>query len=319
MTMQGNDFSGSPDFVKQSIQSAATSSESYWQPSRVVISAWLEHAPFAFWIMNAISPATLVELGTHNGFSFFTFCEAARRLRLPTRCFAIDTWQGDDHAGFYGDEIYADVSGVATASYPDSAVLLRGYFDDFVHGFDDASIDLLHIDGRHSYEDVKHDFESWLPKVADGGIVLFHDIAEHERGFGVWQLWEEVAQRYPHFSFKHGHGLGVLGVGTQLSPALKQLFDSTDDAIERVRSFYSDLGELVSARYSRDVEEAAIRVEIASLRASLGELTDQLAELRNSYSWRMTRPLRKAAAAIPSGGRHMVRSGVGKLLGAFRR
>jgi len=41
-------------------------------------------------------------------------------------------------------------------------------------GFD-SKIDLLFIDGDHSYKGVKSDIKLWLPKVKIGGFVLFHD------------------------------------------------------------------------------------------------------------------------------------------------
>jgi len=36
-------------------------------------------------------------------------------------------------------------------------------------------IELIFIDGDHSYEMVKLDFEMWFPKVIEGGIIAFHD------------------------------------------------------------------------------------------------------------------------------------------------
>ena len=53
----------------------------------------------------------------------------------------------------------------------------------------------------------------WRSTVRDGGVILFHDIAERENGFGVWRLWEEIAEPGRSFTFEHGHGLGVLAVG----------------------------------------------------------------------------------------------------------
>ena len=74
------------------------------RPAVVPPSAWTGHLPFAFWVVEEARPRTLVELGSHHGTSYLAFCQSVVRCGYDTRCFAVDTWQGDEHSGFYGDE-----------------------------------------------------------------------------------------------------------------------------------------------------------------------------------------------------------------------
>jgi cephalosporin hydroxylase len=41
-------------------------------------------------------------------------------------------------------------------------------------------LDYLFLDGDHTYDGVRRDFEMYAPLVRSGGIVVFHDIAEHK-------------------------------------------------------------------------------------------------------------------------------------------
>ena len=172
--------------------------------------AWLGHIPFIFYLISVKKPNLIVELGTHAGCSYFGMCEAVKLNKLQSNCFAVDTWQGDAHAGFYPDAIFNLVEDFNKKNYQEYSILLRMTFDNALKKIEDNSIDLLHIDGFHTYQAVKHDFETWLPKVSSGGIILFHDTNVKERDFGVYKLWEEIRSNYPSIEFKHSFGLGVM-------------------------------------------------------------------------------------------------------------
>lgn len=277
-------------------------------PAHYPTSAWLTHAPFASWLIEALRPEVVVELGTHYGYSAFAFAEAAKRLGLATTITALDTWQGDDHAGFYDDEVFQYVQATAHEDYSESIRLLRGLFTQSRPMFRESSVDLLHIDGRHAYEDVLADYTEWVSTVRDGGIVLFHDIAERDKGFGVWRLWDEISAPGRSFAFEHGHGLGVLSVG-EPAPRLRALFDADKATATRIQADFERLGELCARQawlltLPRELEQVrqVVRVQaengqrqhelIEDLRARLQAEQGHVTALMTSTSWRITGPLR---------------------------
>jgi len=117
-------------------------------------------------------------------------------------------------------------------------------FAEALPDFADKSIDILHIDGRHFYDDVRQDFLDWLPKLSDNGIVLFHDTQIRERNFGVYQFWEQLSQVRPSFEFHHHCGLGVLSTGSIIPENLKGLFKAQEDpaVTQSIRTAYERLG-----------------------------------------------------------------------------
>lgn len=265
------------------------SMESFQVPDRIVESAWVEHAPFGFWMIEALRPKSIVELGVHNGFSYFVFCQAVTRLRLHTRCFAIDTFEGDEQAGFYGADVYERVS-KHNRRYDGFSTVIRSTFDEACDQFADGSIDILHVDGRHTYDDVRRDFETWLPKLSSQGVVLFHDTAEHGPGFGVHRLWEQLRLRYPHFEFMHGHGLGIVGVGENIPPKLRRLFAASASApsTRAIRATYERLGGALE-----DMRQLTSHGgETAHLRRRVEDLEAAIRGYERSTSWRLTAPLR---------------------------
>jgi predicted nucleic acid-binding Zn-ribbon protein len=227
-------------------------------PARLVWpSPWIGHIPFAFWLVDALRPRSIVELGVHSGNSYCAFLQAVQSLALPAQCYGIDHWRGDEHSDYYGDDVYGELRSYHDPRYGTFSTLIRTTFEEALPYFSDSSIDLLHIDGFHSYEAVARDFSEWLPKMSPRGVVLFHDINVREREFGVWRFWEEIAARHQTFAFVHSHGLGLAYVGTEPPPAsLRTLLALADpDSIGPIRSYFTRLGMSLVDRYSRNQAE----------------------------------------------------------------
>jgi hypothetical protein len=300
---------------QQALAAPWINSASYWIPEYIVESAWLEHAPFSAWLISELRPESIVELGTHHGFSYFAFCDFARRLELPTKFLAIDTWEGDEHAGFYGEEVFAAVS-EWNRLYATQSTLVRSRFDVARTGVHERSVDLLHIDGRHRYEDVSEDFELYLPTMSSRGVVLFHDIAERSGDFGVYRFWDELKQRYPTFEFEHGHGLGVAFVGIEMTQTLLTLAGADELTSEAIRQTYATLGARttdIRRLLARTAEAEVLELRAGALELQLGQNSQLLEDLRRqllvaeedreqladrvaaygaSTSWRITAPFR---------------------------
>lgn len=176
--------------------------------------SWAGHRRFGYDLVRNLKPKRIVELGTCWGISFFAFCQAVDEAALSTELWAVDTWEGDDNTGRYGPEIFEGFTRVRRHQFPMLDVRVsKTTFDEARRGFAPASIDLLHIDGCHSYEAVRHDFETWRDAVTDDGVVLFHDTAVRENAFGVYRLWDELKARFAFAEFEHSYGLGVLFMG----------------------------------------------------------------------------------------------------------
>ena len=222
------------------------------QPQRLTISSWIELLPFGMYMVEQLQPATLVELGTHYGVSYCGFCQAVETLGLETRCYAVDNWKGDGHTGGYEEAVYEDLRQYHDPRYGHFSRLMRMNFDDALPSFRDGSIDLLHIDGFHTYDAVRHDFETWLPKLSERGVVLFHDVYERDREFEVWRFWDEIKARYPTFDLPHEHGLGVAAVGAQSASLLADLLAAAPDERELIRTFFDTVGAHITGRMRRE-------------------------------------------------------------------
>lgn len=233
-------------------------------------SAWWGHVPFAFWIMQNMKPSTFVELGTHYGVSYAAFCESVKQNRLNTKCFAVDSWTGDEQSGKYGLDVFLKVKDINNERYSAFSELLWMEFDDAVKNFNNESIDLLHLDGFHSYDAVKHDFEVWSPKLSKKSVVLFHDTNVRKNGFGVWKLFDQLRLQYDAFEFLHGNGLGIICFGDDCSDSIREMCKLKDDAdISSIRNFYAYFGSFWINRIESYVTNETMHNSIIELERKL--------------------------------------------------
>jgi predicted O-methyltransferase YrrM len=158
---------------------------------------------------------TTLEIGTSRGGSLFILC----RLAAPD-----GTIISVDMPGAGYGEAYTPAHARLFQLFPSKGQSLslvkadshhpgtRRRVEDLLNG---KQVELLFIDGDHSYEGVKKDFEMYSPLVADGGMIAFHDIAVHTKfaNCEVDRFWNEVKQNYRHREIIDDTKQGWAGIG----------------------------------------------------------------------------------------------------------
>jgi hypothetical protein len=165
--------------------------------------------------------------------------------------------------------------------------------------FSDFSIDLLHIDGFHSYESVRSDFESWLPKMQSNGIVLLHDIHVRRNSFGVHKFWNEVKSKFETIEFVGSHGLGVVFLGEVPPGKLSELLQiaKNGDLAQVQGTFGSISDDVIQGSRISEVNIAVAERDsaVAERDSAVAERDSAVAErdnLLNSNIWKITKPYR---------------------------
>jgi len=274
-----------------SILKILSNQESLIAPTIITETHWAAHVPFVRWLVSELKPKTFVELGTENGHSFFNIAESMHKINLQSSCFAVDTWLGDEFTSEYSKDVYSSVVKINQQIFKNRNVLLRMQFNSALKQFKNKSIDLLHIDGSHRYEDIKNDFQKWLPKVSENGVILIHDIQVRDPKFGVYDFWQEITQSFRHIEFFHGFGLGVVFLGENTHRRLVQ--DYGIHSKEFVGFF-----EVLGSKYLKNIEKTNHSLEnpsesqILNLKKSNLALLEELNSLKSSRIWKASQPYR---------------------------
>ncbi len=241
--------------------------------------AWIEHIPFGMFLIELLKPKVLVELGTFSGGSYLSFCQAIKNCRLDTKAYAVDLWSGDAQTGYYGNEVLSVLRQKHDQEYGGFSRLIQSSFDDAKQYFDNHSIDLLHIDGYHTYEAVCHDFTNWIEKLSDRSIVIFHDINVRERNFGVWKFWEEIKNKYPSIEFPFCHGLGCIYYGQNKENRIESFFERFQNDHSSMINYFYALGSKISLESSKDNVIGAVNNSLLEMKRQSEDRDKKLNEI----------------------------------------
>lgn len=171
------------------------------------VGGWLSDAQGRA-LFDAASSATgagvIVEIGSWKGRSTTWLASGARLA--GQRVYAIDPHRGsrEDPAVDTLNEFLANLARNGLADVVEPMVMTSEEAAARIAG----PIELLFIDGDHSYEAVRRDAELWLPRLMDGGTVMFHDAAT--AGYtGPRRVVRRMVCRNPRF-------YGIARVGSML-------------------------------------------------------------------------------------------------------
>lgn len=168
-------------------------------------------------IVGERKPEVVIEIGTYNGGTLFPISRVITENALIISIDFPDVRFGGGYAWwksslFMGFKlrrqnlclIRADSHEIATLNRVKEVLKGRG-------------VDFLFIDGDHSYEGVKKDFELYSPLLSSSGLLAFHDIVVHppEVGCEVNKFWKEVitSTKYKHTEIINNPGQTSCGIG----------------------------------------------------------------------------------------------------------
>mgnify|MGYP002737819136 CR=1 FL=1 len=221
---------GSEDLTAPTPIASLAQGSMFWQPDYLQPSAWLEHLPALFWLVEAIQPSRCMTLGVHQGAAHFAVCQAVSRLRLDARCYgvqprsALSAAQAADYRAVqdYHGRHYSAVSQLLDTT-PQAALgqLTAG------------SLDLLVFNLPADTPNIPSLIDLAVSRLSSRGVIVLPGIERREPGTRMPDAFERLAQQYPAFGFVHGDGMGVVAVGDAPSATLQTLLDASDTPAAR--------------------------------------------------------------------------------------
>jgi len=149
--------------------------------------------PFMFSLVGLTGAKATAEIGIFKGYVSMSMMAAVKR------------YNGVHHAIDVKKDLLEHLADLAFDNGFDRNLLLH-------HGDSatmdlDVELDVLHIDGLHTYAAVKADIETWVPRVKPGGYVCFHDYLIQKAGVGVKAAVDEaLTDEFEHILLDYSAG-----------------------------------------------------------------------------------------------------------------
>lgn len=166
-------------------------------------------------LLEANRPSTVMEIGTATGGTLFMLTRVATE---DATIVSLDLPQGPGGGGYSEKRIPL----YDAFALPNQKLhLLRedshrpDALEHVKNAFAEKTIDFLFIDGDHSYEGVRQDFEMYSPLVTPGGYIGFHDISYID---DVARFWNEVKPRFSHAQEYIAKSGATFGIGLIKTP-----------------------------------------------------------------------------------------------------
>lgn len=194
-----------------------TSRALFWRPRHTEKGRGLVHLPFLFWLVEALRPQRLVQIGLEDPAGYLSLCQAVDKAGIETICLGLEPDPGkpalNESTTSQHTMLYGDFSFVFSEDPGRAIRHLRG-----------STLDLLVIDTRLDAEMVALLRAHWLPLMSERGVMVIHDPETRLASAEARQFLDEMVRACPAISFPQTKpGLEAILLGREPPERLSRL------------------------------------------------------------------------------------------------
>lgn len=166
-------------------------------------------------VLSENQPQTLLEIGTANGGTLFLLSKIATD---NANIISIDLPDGQFGGEYFPNWKQPLYESFASENQKIHLIRANSHDEDTFAKVKtlvgEKKIDFLFIDGDHTYEGVKKDFEMYKSLLANEGIIVFHDICKgNTKDVNVHKFWNEIKSKYLSAEIIDSDGTYHYGIG----------------------------------------------------------------------------------------------------------